>query len=549
VNHAMTLPQVLNTMVAKYPAHWAIVCEHKRFTYGQLKEEVLRTSAALIAAGVRPGDRVAIWISNRPEYLIVQISAAYIGAVTVPLNTRYTPTEVSEILRQSEARALFMMDGFLKINYLDHLQQLIPGIEEIRPGYIHDTDLPDLRLVVVLKTMEDSSLPAGVIQWDNFLNLGDPTENQFIEKIAECVSPSHILIILFTSGTTGKPKGAILEHQQVLSSAYKHLKNWGLSPGDSLLIPNPFSHIMGLMFGCLLPMVAGSSSICIETFEVAKVLSFIEQYGVAGMSGTPAMYMMMLNDTSFDQYNLQSLRVGIIGGAASSPELIRNIKERLGFKALIGGLGMTEAAGSVSSTRISDPIEKVAYTVGKPVEGIEAKVVDVTTKQEVSIGEKGELAIRGSSIMRGYYKQPDQTAKVLDENGWFYTGDLVSLDQDGYLRFEGRQKEMFTVGGFNVYPKEVENTLKQHPDVIEAEVVGVPDDRLGDVAMAFLRGNKNKMISDQEILDFCRRHLANYKVPRYIQWVDSFPMTSTGKISKVNLELKAREILKAKGIS
>jgi fatty-acyl-CoA synthase len=536
----MKLPQVFNQIVEKHPDQLAIISENERYTYAQLKDEVIRTASSLIAQGLRPGDRIAIWMSNRPEYLIIALAAVYIGIVLVPLNTRYKPKEASEILVQSEARALFMMDRFLNIDYVQYVKEMIPGIDHSTPGFVYSANLPDLRLIVTLNTTNESSLPSSMMEWVTFRNMGKMDDSMWIENLADLVSDSDIFILQFTSGTTGKPKGAILEHRQLINTAYKHLENWQLMPGESLLIPNPYSHIMGLVFGCLLPLVSAASTICLETFDVKKTLWLLEKYDVVGMAGTPTMYNMLLNDPLFHNSKFKSLRVGIIAGAASSPTLVKDIKEKFALEGLISGLGMTEAAGSVSATRITDPIEKVIHTVGKPTEGYEVKVVDVKTRKELPVGEKGELAIRGSSIMRGYYKMPEETAKVFDKDGWFYTGDLVSIDKEGYLRFEGRQKEMFTVGGFNVYPKEVENVLKSFPNINEAQVVGVPDVRLGEVGMAFLKGTE---IEEKEIIEFCRKQLANYKVPRYFKWVDSFPMTSSGKIKKTELEEKAREII------
>ena len=513
-----TIPALLLADEAEAPDVPALVTEDARVTYAELAASARAFAAGLIATGVRRGDRVAVWLPNGADWLTVHWAAALAGAILVPLSTRNRPAEVEYILRQSGASALVLQDRFLQIDYLAALPAILAG------------GLPELHTVIVRRTGSDSRmLSAPAISWDEAIRRGAQVPAGAVEEATAAVQPDDVHVLQYTSGTTGYPKGAMLTHDGLIHSAGHHAATWGLRAGDAILVPNPMSHILGLVFAVLMPAITRVVPISVATFDPEQVLRLVHRERPVVILGTPTHFQMLAEHPRLGEYDISSLRLGMAGGAASTPETVRRLTERLGLEALVNGLGSSEA-GSVAHTAPGDPPEIHATTCGRPMPWLQTRIVDPATGADQPDGQPGELWIRGPGVMKGYFRNPEATAAALTPDGWLRTGDLLLRGDDGCLRFTGRLKEMFTVGGFNVYPAEVERVLAQHPAVAECQVLGVPDARLSMVPFAFVRYAPDAVVPSADSLRaFCAERLANYKVPRYVQAVEIFPLTGTGK--------------------
>lgn len=510
-----TLSAVLIADAATAGDTLALVTDTERITYVELAAAAREFAAGLIALGIAPGDRVAIWLPNGVDWLVAHWAATFAGAILVPLNTRNRPAEVRYILAQSGAAALVMRDHFLQADYLAGLSDILAG------------GLPELRAVIVRQT-RSSALAAPAISWDEALRHGAEVPAERLDAAAAAVQPDDVHLLQYTSGTTGHPKGAMLTHGGLMQSARHNYAAWKFQPGDAILVPGPLSHIIGIVFGCVMPAVGIVVPITVPVFDAERILQLIHQYHPAVMTGTPTHFQMLAEHPHLRDYDISSLRIGMAGGASSTPDMVRRVTEQLGLEALVNGLGMSEA-GSVAHTDPSDPPEIHATTAGRPMPWLETRIVDPVTTADQPIGEPGELWIRGPGVMKGYFRDPEATAAALTPDGWLRTGDLLRMGEDGCLRFVGRLKEMFTVGGFNVYPAEVERVLAQHPAVAECQVLGVPDTRLGEIPFAFVRFQPDTHADSSELIAFCAARLANYKVPRYVHAIESFPLLASGK--------------------
>jgi acyl-CoA synthetase (AMP-forming)/AMP-acid ligase II len=517
-----TIPALLLADEAQAPDAPVLISDVERVTYAELAVAARGFAGALLALGVQRGDRVAIWLPNGVDWLVVHWGAALAGAVLVPLSTRNRPAEVAHILRQSGAAALVLQDRFLQTDYLAAVPALLAG------------GLPELRAVIVRETTSGGGQPPpSVIGWQAAIRRGAEVPADAIKARTADVTPDAVHVLQYTSGTTGYPKGAMLTHEGLIYSAGHHAATWGLRPGDAILVPNPMSHILGLVYAVLMPAISRITAITVATFDPEPVLQLVQRERPVVLLGAPTHFQMLAEHPQLAAYDISSLRLGMAGGAASTPETVRRITQRLGLVALVNGLGMSEA-GSVAHTAPEDPPELHATTCGRPMPWLQTRIVDPQTGAEQPGGQPGELWIRGPGVMKGYFRDPEATARALTAEGWLRTGDLLLRGEDGCLRFVGRLKEMFTVGGFNVYPAEVERVLAQHSAVAECQVLGVADARLGAVPFAFVRvrsdaGADAPESIEDELRAFCAGQLANYKVPRYIQVVESFPLTGTGK--------------------
>lgn len=506
----------------------ALVSDTERLTYAALATDARALAAGLIALGVTPGDRVAIWLPNSADWLVAHWAATLVGAILAPLNTRYKPAEARHILADCGAAALVMRDRFLQTDYLAALREILGG------------DLPELRAVIVRQT-ESGPLPAPAISWDEALRRGAGVTAERLAAATAGVAPDETHLLQYTSGSTGHPKGAMLTHRGLMQSAGHNYRAWEFQPGEAVLIPGPLSHIIGIVFGCVMPMIGRVVPVTAPVFDPERALALIQEYRPVMMIGAPTHFYMLAEHPNLAAYDLSSLRVGMAGGAASSPEAVRRVTERLGLRALVNGLGMSEA-GSIAHTDPADPPEVHATTTGHPMPWLETRIVDPQTGADQPEGQPGELWIRGPGVMKGYFRDPEATAEALNSDGWLRTGDLLRWGPDGRLRFVGRLKDMFTVGGFNVYPIEVERVLAQHPAVAECQVVGVPDARLGETPFAFARLQPGAQTSADELIAYCAAQLANYKSPRHAHILAAFPMLASGKRDRVTLLALARRI-------
>ena len=491
-----------------------------RLTWAELHDETRTFGAALVASGVEPGDRVALWAPNSAEWIVAALGLLSAGAVLVPVNTRFKGPEAADILTRSRARVLVTVTDFLGTDYLSLLADA-------------GTDLPDLATTVVAR----GPAPGDAVTWDGFLARATDATRAELDRRRAAVRADDPSDILFTSGTTGTPKGVVMTHGRTLCVATDWVAMTGLGPDDRYLMVNPYFHMFGLKAGILACVAAGATMFPEPVFDVDRALRRVEDERITVLPGAPTLYQSILSSPERDRYDLSSLRVAVTGAADIPVELIRRIVGELPFPTVVSGYGLTEG-GTASATDLGDDPETIATTVGRARPGFEIRIAG-DGGAEVPTGETGEILLRGPSVMAGYLDDPEATAQALSPDGWLRTGDLGVLDERGNLRIVGRSKDMFIVGGFNAYPAEIENRLLGHPDVQQAAVIGIPDERLGEVGMAFVVTRSGNATAGPEILAWCRDQMANYKVPRAIEIVDELPVNATGKIEKNALRERA----------
>jgi fatty-acyl-CoA synthase len=525
-----TLSQVLRDTTARFPERSVVLDPSgASLTYGEFDADVDRLARGLLELGVRKGDKVGLWMPNVPEWVIVYFAVARIGAVVVPMNTRYKAHEVHYILEDSEATTLFAVASFVGIDYL-------AMIDEVRDR------LPGLRHVI---SVGESG--AGMHRFADVVELGAANlgDGRLEEREAQ-TDPTDNVFILYTSGTTGNPKGAMLSHHNIAKNAEQVTEVLDANEQDVFLLAVPFFHCFGCVMGIAGAITWGASMVPMQVFKAREALELVERFGVSVLYGVPTMFVLELEEyrkgrDGGSPYDVTSLRTGIMAGAPCPIEVMRGTMNELHCNVSIA-YGLTEASPVITMTRFDDAIERRVETVGRPLTGIEVKIAD-DERSPLAAGEVGELACRGYNVMMGYYKAPNLTAEVIDGEGWLYSGDLATMDEHGYVQIVGRKKDMLICGGFNVYPAEIEEYLFTHPKVQNVSVIGVPDDVFGEVALAYVIPREGETIGPQEMVDFCSGEIANFKVPRYVVVVDSFPMTQSGKVQKFRLRELADEAL------
>jgi HIP---CoA ligase len=518
-----TIPAVTAAAAARYGDRLAVADGDTRLTYGELLARARGFGGALVASGVEPGDRVALWAPNGAEWIVAVLGLFQAGAVLVPVNTRLKGVEASDILARSRARALVTVTDFLGTDHLALLRDA-------------GADLPDLRTIVVTR----GPVPAGAEPWHGFLARATDGDRAEVTRRAADVSEGDPSDILFTSGTTGVPKGVVMTHGRTLRVATDWVAMTGLGPDDRYLMVNPYFHMFGLKAGILACVAAGAAMFPEATFDVDRALARVAGEGITVLPGPPTLYQAILDHPDRHRHDLSSLRVAVTGAADIPVALIRRVAGELPFSTVVTGYGLTEA-GTASATGPGDDPETVATTVGRPRPGFEVRIAGADGTGALPPGETGEIVLRGPSVMAGYLDDPTATAEALAPDGWLRTGDLGVVDERGCLRVVGRAKDMFIVGGFNAYPAEIENHLLRHPDVAQAAVIGIPDERLGEVGMAFVvtRSGDPDGEGAAGIVAWCRDQMANYKVPRAVEIVPELPVNATGKVVKEELRARA----------
>jgi acyl-CoA synthetase (AMP-forming)/AMP-acid ligase II len=517
---------MLRDTARRVPDVDAVVCDGRRVTYGGLSRLVTDTARALVASGIDPGDRVALWAPNTIEWIVAALGITTAGAVLVPVNTRFKGTEAAYVLARSSARALFTARGFLDTDYPELLAQA-------------DVRLPTLQDTVLLAGEPGD----GAISWDEFAARGDAVSAADVDARVKLLGPDDPSDVVFTSGTTGSPKGVVMAHGQTLR-AYLDWCDWsGLRAGDRYLIVNPFFHIFGYKAGVLASLMRGATIFPLAVFDTDAVCELVEREQITVLPGAPTLYQSLLDAPAREKFDLSSLRLAVTGAADIPVELIRRVREELPFERILTGYGLTEA-GTVTGSLPDDDFEHIATTVGVPWPGFDVRLVG-NDGATVAVGEPGEVVVRGDTVMRAYLDDPDATRAAVDADGWLRTGDLGTFDADGYLRIVGRIKDMFIVGGFNAYPAEIENLLLRHPGIAQVAVIGVPDRRLGEVGKAFVVAHAETALNEADVIAWAREQMANYKVPRSIEFLDALPVNATGKVVKD--ELRARTIAPTKG--
>jgi HIP---CoA ligase len=514
-----TIPRVLARAASLFGDAPAIIEDHRQLTFRELAAAADGATAAFMAAGIRPGERVAIWAPNSSEWVIAALGALGSGAILVPLNTRLKGKEAAFILRRSGARVLVTVDEFLGTRY----PQLIAG-----------EDLPQLAGLVVLSGAAPGDAKPRAQSWQEFLARGSSITPAAVRAAQEQVAPEDVADILFTSGTTGEPKGVLSTHRQDVHVFRTWSQFVGLQAGDRYLAVNPFFHSFGFKAGWLAALLQGATLYPLAVFDAGRALDTIERERISVLPGPPTLYQSLLAHETLSRRDLSSLRLAVTGAASVPPVLITRMRAELKFQSVLTAYGLTESTGVVTVCPHGADDQTVATRCGIAIPGVEVRCADPEGRS-VAVGEAGEVLVRGYNVMPGYFEDPRATAEAIDQEGWLHTGDVGVLDERGYLRITDRMKDVFIVGGFNCYPAEIEKLLAEHPGVGQVAVIGVPDERLGEVCKAFVVARPGAVLTAAGLIGWARENMANYKVPRSVELVAQLPVNAAGKVQKFAL--------------
>lgn len=514
-----TLPQLVQTAAEKFADNIAIQEQDQRISFKELNVLRIEACRAFMAAGVEKGDRVAIWAPNISEWIIAAIGLHSAGAVLVPLNTRMKGSEAAFILNESGAKVLLTVAGFLGIDY---------------PAMLANEAMPSLEKIILLRGSTEAKIQQPLEEWSAFISGADAVSESDAEQRTQALSSGDSMDIMFTSGTTGKPKGVVSAHGQNIKSFTTWSDTVGLTATDNYLIINPFFHSFGYKAGWLAAIIQGAKMLPVLTFDLDEVLAQIERDKISMLPGPPTIYQSLLAHPNRGDYDLSSLRLAVTGAAAVPVELVNQMWNDLGFETVVTAYGLTETCGVVTICRPEDSAEIISTTSGRAMPGVDVKCVN-TDGTSVAMGEAGEICVRGYNVMQGYFNNPQATQETIDAEGWLHTGDVGVLDEQGYLRITDRLKDMIISGGFNVYPAEIENGLASIAGVVQSAVVGIADERMGEVPKAFIVKQQGSELDVQAVIDWCKANMANYKVPRAVEFIDAMPLNAAGKILKTEL--------------
>ena len=537
-----TIGAHFDAMVERFPEREALVVQHqqRRYTYRQLQTESNRLASALLGLGLRPGDRVGIWSHNNAEWVLMQVATAKAGLVLVNINPAYRVSEVEYALNKVGCRALVTMPAFKTSDYIGMLRELAPEWASAKPGELQSARLPQLKHAIWIDVEGEGDDEPGFERFSALMKTGNPADPR-LEAMARLLTAKDPINIQFTSGTTGFPKGATLTHRNILNNGFFIGEAMRLSEQDRLCIPVPLYHCFGMVLGNLACLTHGA---CIvypnDAFEPLSVLQAVQAERCTGLHGVPTMFIAELDHPRFQAFDLSTLRTGIMAGSPCPIEVMKRVQAEMHMQEVTIAYGMTETSPVSCQSRTDTPLDKRVSTVGQVQPHLEVKIVDPDSGRVVPVGERGELCTRGYSVMQGYWEDPARTAEAIDAEGWMHTGDLATMDAEGYVNIVGRIKDMVIRGGENVYPREIEEFLYRHPKVQDVQVVGVPDQKFGEELCAWIIAKPGQALTEDDLRAFCKGQIAHYKVPRYIKFVDAFPMTVTGKIQK----FKIREAMK-----
>ncbi|MDW3652217.1 MAG: AMP-binding protein [Bacteroidia bacterium] len=538
----ITIGDMFDQTAAKYPNNEALIVRHQniRYTYAQMKEKVDECARALLALGIKKGDRVGVWAPNRVEWTLTQFATSKIGAIQVNINPSYRLHELEYALNQSGCTAIVAADQFKTSLYTEMLYELAPELRSCKPGKLEAKRVPDLKTVISLRTEPTE----GMYTWAELLSHADQVSQAEVEAIQATLTFDEAINIQYTSGTTGYPKGATLSHHNILNNGYIVCDIMKFTDQDRLIIPIPLYHCFGMVMGNLGCVAFGATMIYpSEGFEPEEVLKAVEEEKATALYGVPTMFIAELEHPNFDQYDYSSLRTGIMAGSPCPVEVMKKVNSLMNMSEVEIAYGMTETSPVSTQTLHNDPIEKRVSTVGRVVPHTEVKIVDPETGAVVPVGESGELCTRGYCVMLGYWNDEERTRSAIDSARWMHTGDLATMDEEGYFNIVGRIKDMVIRGGENVYPREIEEFLYSHPKISDVQVIGVPDKKYGEEIMAWVKLKEGENMDPEEIKAYCKGEIAHFKIPRYVKFTDDFPMTVTGKIRKVEMrEVSIKEL-------
>jgi len=540
----VTVGQLLDTAARRWPDNDALIVVDQgvRWNWRELRERARDFAAGLIALGLQPGERVGMLATNRAEWLVAQFGTACAGLVLVNINPAYRTPELEYALNKVGCRALVSEASYKTSDYIAMLNELAPELATSEPGCLHAARLPDLRIVIRLGTERS----AGMFNFDDIAAKAGPGEFEVLKTIGAELDFDAPINIQFTSGTTGSPKAATLTHHNIVNNASMSASIMKFTERDRLCMPVPMYHCFGMVLGTLLCTSSGAAIILPAAgFEADACLRAIEAERCTAVHGVPTMFIAMLDEPGFADRDTTSLRTGIMAGAPCPIELMHRVIDEMHLGEITIGYGMTETGPLSTQTLPGDPIELRVGTVGRPLPNTEIKIIDESGRI-VPRGEPGELCTRGYNVMRGYWGDPERTARDIDDARWIRTGDVATMDENSYVRIVGRSKDMLIRGGENIYPREIEEFLYTHPKVEQAEVVGVPDPKFGEEVAAWIKLREGQTANEEEIREYCKGRLAHFKIPKYIRFVDEYPMTVTGKVQKYLIRESMAEELEQK---
>lgn len=522
----MTLGSVLRNVARERSEACFLKWETGSCTYGAFQERVDRICKGLLACGVQRGDKVALWAGNRPEWIECYLAVVSIGAVLVTVNTRYHADELQYELVQSDAKFILLEQRFLKEGLLDRALEILPELRTQRFGKIESETLPHLKGAIL---MDGPELP-GMISLDTVIDRGEDVSGAQLERAQRASQPEDTALIVYTSGTTGKPKGVEQQHAALLNRMHRFAQWNRMDENDVTFFALPLFHSFGAVVSVIGTLVAGSQLCLSEKFRPREALKTIERERCSVIHGVPSSFFMMLKEPDFAEFDLSCGRTGVLGGAPCPPDLAREIMDRLAPN-IAAAWGLTETCGMVTASAPGDTPEQVAQTVGRVIPGSEVSIANSCDGAAAAAGDCGEVLVRSPFNMQGYYRMEAATEEAIDEAGWLHTGDMGFIDEDGCLRITGRLKDMVIVGGVNAYPTEIENHIRKLPGIDDVQVVGVPDERLGEVACAYVIEEHPGSVTSEAVIEHCQC-LANYKIPRFVRFLGEFPTTANGKVKK-----------------
>jgi len=528
-----TLGQILDRTVAACPNNEAVVYVDRdfRLTYRQFGDLVDSLARGLMAMGIRKGEKVAVWATNVPYWVALQFATAKIGAVLLTVNTNYRINELAYVLEQSESENLFLIDGYQDIDYLQTVYELVPELRVQERGRLASARFPYLKRVFFLGLEKHR----GMYSIPEILAMSAMTGDGDYRARQAALDPHDVVNMQYTSGTTGFPKGVMLTHYNIGNNGYWIGANQHFGPQDRVCLPVPLFHCFGCVLGVLAAVNHGATLVIMEGFDPVAAMTAVEQERCTALYGVPTMFIAILDHTLFGKFRFDSLRTGIMAGSPCPVAVMRRVIEKMYMQEITICYGLTENSPVITQTLIGDDIRRQTETVGRAMPGIEVKVADPKTGCSQPTGVQGEVCCRGYSVMKGYYKMPEATAKAIDADGWLHSGDLGVLDADGYLSITGRLKDMIIRSGENIYPREIEEYLFKLEGIADVQVVGVPHRKYGEEVGAFIKLKQGASVTEEDVKDFCRGRISRYKIPRHVAFVNTYPMTASGKIQKYRL--------------
>lgn len=533
-----TVGQLLEDISTKFPNVQAVKYIERDFdmTYSEFNREVDEIARGLMGLGFQKGDHLAIWATNYPEWLLLLFASAKIGCVLVTVNTNYKSFELDYLLKQSDTKALFICDGLKDVDCERIILELVPELHNSCPGGLVSARFPYLKMVVTLDNHYH-----GMLHWSQIKTFGlNITDKEFMER-KQSIQPDEIINMQYTSGTTGFPKGVMLTHNNIVNNGKSIGDCMNFSEKDRLVIPVPFFHCFGLVLAIMACVTHGTTMLPLLFYTPMKVMHTIQFERATAVHGVPTMFIAMLEHRDFEKYDYSTLRTGIMAGSPCPRKTMKDVIEKMNMSEITIAFGQTEASPVCTQTRVTDDIDLRVETVGRPLPFIECKIVDPETGVELPPNTPGEFCARGYNIMKGYYNMPEATAKAIDQDGWLHSGDMCTVDENGYYRVTGRIKDMIIRGGENIYPMEIEEFILTHESVRDVQVVGVPSDLYGEEVVAYVVPKQDVALTEDDIKQYVYHNMARHKVPSFVRIVDELPMTASGKIQKFKLREMAQQ--------